>query len=200
MTLLQNVRYSFLNTLKFSGRAARWEFWSFIWFVFFVSALVTVVNSILLGPELIQTFSMTQNLSSGELTQNIATTRHYNSGWFGVIFGWIIALPLLSLAWRRIQDNNRPGWILLIPVSAICALNVAVISNLASVEIDPALSARAPNFPKIIQMPNMPIDPYVILISAFLLLIPTAYVARCFFRPTQPGSNKYGPSPYETSS
>jgi uncharacterized membrane protein YhaH (DUF805 family) len=198
--MLQNVRHIFKSAFKFSGRASRWEFWSFVWFVLAVSFVLTIVNAFFFGPETTSNFSVTQNLSSGEVTQAVSTRHEYNSGWFGTIFGCIVLLPLVSLSWRRIQDNNRPGWIVLIPTAMIFGMSFVTSRAVATVEVDPSLRAQAPDLPATIQRPALPTDPYLTLGLIFAVLIPFAYVMRFFFRPTPHGPNKYGPNPHEVPS
>jgi len=83
---MKYFKLAFTNFAKFKGRANRREFW---WFT-----LINFVISIVLG-----------FISNAVL----------NSAILGNIYSLIVLIPSLSLAWRRMQDSEKPGWFLIIP-------------------------------------------------------------------------------------
>jgi len=88
--------------LKFSGRARRKEYWSFLLAFIIIYIAICIVASI------------------------IASISNYIGA---IIFGLVglgvmaIILPSIALGFRRMQDCNKPGWFIFIPIySLILAL------------------------------------------------------------------------------
>ncbi len=94
----------------FSGRARRPEFW---WFILFITAgkfLLTAVDAVIFGEDMLLGIS----------------------GLF-----WFLTLPAqLAVSWRRMHDTGRPGWFYLLPVIPVASLYVNHF--LMTFPIDPA--------------------------------------------------------------
>ncbi len=80
----------------FSGRARRPEFWWFWLFLVFVSLILSVIDSVIFGRDMLL-------------------------GLNG-LFGLLTFLPQLAVSWRRMHDTGRPGWFNLLPVIPILPL------------------------------------------------------------------------------
>jgi len=80
----------------FSGRARRPEFWWFWLFLVVVSLVLSVIDSVIFGRDMLL-------------------------GLNG-LFGLLTFLPQLAVSWRRMHDTGRPGWFNLLPVIPILPL------------------------------------------------------------------------------
>ncbi|MCC5992687.1 MAG: DUF805 domain-containing protein [Rhodobacteraceae bacterium] len=94
----QAVASAFRNSLQFSGRSRRPDYWWFFVFVFGGAFLLGLIE-----------------LALGRAT----------GGWLVRGFQIIIFVPFLAVGWRRLQDTGRPGWWLLVP-SAIVIISTFV--------------------------------------------------------------------------
>ena len=92
----------YLRVLKkyavFSGRASRTEYWMFF--------LFNIIAAFLLG------------LIAGLLT--VAT--HTDQNVLIRIYQLAVLIPSLAVGWRRIQDTDRSGWWLLVPLVGLIFL------------------------------------------------------------------------------
>lgn len=84
MGFTQAIVSGFQNYVNFSGRAARSEYWFWILFVFLVSIVGVLIDTMILGNA--QTFPATNLV-------NLA-----------------LLLPELGVAVRRLHDRDRSGW------------------------------------------------------------------------------------------
>ena len=75
----------------FSGRARRPEFWWFFLFVVVGTLLLSAVDAVIFGEDMLL-------------------------GLNG-LFGLLTFLPQLAVSWRRMHDTGRPGWFNLLPVA-----------------------------------------------------------------------------------
>ncbi len=119
MTIIQAVTRGFAQTLNFSGRSRRPEYW---WFFVFVFAGAGLLGAI-------------------ELALGGAT-----GGWLVPLFQVVVFVPFLAVGWRRLQDAGRPGWFLLVPVVVVVLSTLvsgSVMQQLASIAIPAA--RRAPD-------------------------------------------------------
>ena len=94
---------SFVDVLKnhytdFNGHANRPQYWYFVLFVFIISLVLGIIDSILFGRQIL-----------------------------GLIFSLAILVPSIGLGVRRLHDLGRPGWWyfgVLIPIVGPIALLV----------------------------------------------------------------------------
>jgi uncharacterized membrane protein YhaH (DUF805 family) len=90
MTFAEALQRCFNLCFTFSGRASRPEYW---WFVlFYIITLVTLA--------LISALSLPAGLGGALIT----------------IFIFAMAIPLLAVSFRRLQDTGRSGWFTLTPI------------------------------------------------------------------------------------
>ena len=97
MTAVEAVKSAYRNSLTFSGRAIRSEYW---WW-FLLQIAVSVVIMILEG-------------GGTSVTTEAGYFWHYNAGplqWFWVL---INLLPGLAVSVRRLHDLDKSGWWLLL--------------------------------------------------------------------------------------
>lgn len=87
MTFTQSIATCLKKYATFKGRASRSEFWWFILFVFLVSLLLTVIDILIFGSELINK-----------------------------VFGLAMFIPQLAATSRRLHDTDRSGWCQILPV------------------------------------------------------------------------------------
>lgn len=86
MTFTQSIATCFKKYATFKGRASRSEYWWFILFVFLVSLLLTVIDILIFGSELINK-----------------------------VFGLAMFIPQLAATSRRLHDTDRSGWWQILP-------------------------------------------------------------------------------------
>jgi uncharacterized membrane protein YhaH (DUF805 family) len=79
----------FRKYASFSGRARRAEYWWFTLFVALVIAGLTIVDTMIIGMESIET---------------------YGIGPLGALFSLALLLPSLALTVRRLHDRDKSGW------------------------------------------------------------------------------------------
>ena len=158
--------------LTFSGRATRSEFWYFFLFLALGHLALIVVNSILFGPE-VRTFYRLN--ADGQPAGEPLTEYRYNGGVVGNAFFLATFLPWLAAGWRRMQDSGRPGYL---PWLAVLVTIVTIIG------LTIGLRSEGPGV-------------FVLILVSFIgTLILNVY---WLTRPTEPGSNRYGPNPHEVT-
>lgn len=87
----QAVSTCFQKYVTFSGRARRSEFWWWQLFVILVAAIANIGDNVLGW----------HYTSSGSAAQ---------VGWLATIVGLLLALPTISVLFRRLHDTGRSGW------------------------------------------------------------------------------------------
>lgn len=95
MNFKQAIISGFQNYVTFSGRAPRSEYWYWVLFVFLTSFVLGVIDATLFG-----------------------TTPESASPISG-LFSLATLLPGLAITARRLHDNNRSGWWMLIAFTVI---------------------------------------------------------------------------------
>jgi uncharacterized membrane protein YhaH (DUF805 family) len=103
MTFTKAVKRGFENTLNFSGRARRPDYWWFFLFVFAGAFVLSLVQ-------------MALGMAGNLLVR---------------VFQLVTFVPFLAVGWRRLQDTGRPGWYLLVPV-AIVVISAIMVGSLSA--------------------------------------------------------------------
>ncbi len=124
----------------FSGRARRPEFWWFFLFVVVGSVLLSAIDAVIFGEDMLL-------------------------GLNG-LFALLTLLPQIAVAWRRMHDTGRPGWLNLLAV-----------------------------VPIVRQLIILPRDPILEIVLGIVSLVLTLVVLVWLALPSQPGLNRYGPEP-----
>jgi len=107
MGLVASVKTCLRKYVTFRGRATKAEFWYFILFLILGFIALTVLNSLIFGPEI--TERPVLNADGDVIGRNVNYA--YNSGIFGTIFGLLVLLPWLAVTWRRMHDSDRRGFL-----------------------------------------------------------------------------------------
>ncbi|MGL4414102.1 DUF805 domain-containing protein [Roseinatronobacter monicus] len=103
MTFTDAVKSGFENSLNFSGRSRRPEYWWFFLFVFAGAFALALVQAAM---------GMTGN-------------------WLVRLFQLVTFVPFLAVGWRRLQDTGRPGWYLVVPV-VIVVISSLMVGSLSA--------------------------------------------------------------------
>ncbi|SHH30066.1 DUF805 domain-containing protein [Cognatishimia maritima] len=190
--MFENAKVVFFRSLEFKGRSDRYELWSFAWLLFLTLILLTVVNSIVFGPTVTESFTVT--ISNGVQSQGIQKKVSYDSGWLGIVLYAVVALPLFSVCWRRLHDTGLPGWLIATPVVGMATTYLIFHFSSETVQIDTAHLPNGLDFPTEMQVPQNPATFFIGWAIAVVSMLVTVVLLT---RSSQPGPNKYGPNPYE---
>lgn len=184
MNFQQSVKTCFQKYVTFSGRASRPEYWYFFLFLFLGNIVAGLLDSLLFGATVVET----------TVTDTSASANVDNSGPIAGLFSLAIFLPSLAVGWRRMHDSGRSGLYLLFPILIMFALfgviwitagTVAFTGGTLGLEtlgaIFGALSA-------------------IVLIPVVLLAIAAPILVLWWLtRPSEQGTNAYGPIPTEVN-
>jgi uncharacterized membrane protein YhaH (DUF805 family) len=106
MTFLESIKTCLDKYATFSGRASRSEYW---WFVLF-----WIIGGFVL--DMIFSIDLPVN-SNGVAGKELLSGEHVNvalrnpvAQWAQWIGNWLLFIPFLSVAVRRLHDINRSGW------------------------------------------------------------------------------------------
>lgn len=108
MTFPEAIRTCFRKYATFSGRASRSEFWWFALFALGGSLLLTGLNVLLFGTQVVE-------LPGGR------TVTSFGGGALGWVFSVATMLPLLAVTCRRLHDRDLSGWWILAPYGVMLA-------------------------------------------------------------------------------
>ena len=180
MTFTDSVKTCLRKYVTFSGRASRPEYWYFILFTFLVSVVAGIIDW--------QFFTTVASVQSDTTSAVAATSNQPVQS----VFGLLLFLPQMAAAWRRMHDIGRSGFYALFPfLLMLCAVGVLVfgIGIAGSFTHGGSLDLLFTRATLLIVIPTL----IVLLISPLLVLW-------WLTRPSQPGTNAYGPNPHEVSS
>ena len=175
MTFKQSIQTCFSKYITFSGRASRSEYWWFFLFGVLGSGVAGLLDGALFGTATLET----------EVTDNSAGFTAANDGPIGVLFSLAILLPSLSAGWRRMHDTGRSGFYLFYPLLVMIGIGtfLAIFGGIGATETGAVAG---------------PIAIITVLATAVLAISPLL-VLWWLTRPSQSGSNEYGPNPHEVS-
>lgn len=103
MSFGQAVSSVFSKYATFSGRARRSEYWYWVLFVFLVTLLALVLDSV--------------------LKIRIAEGSPY--GWISVVVALALLIPGIAVTVRRLHDTDRSGWWYLL--SFLCGVGAIIV-------------------------------------------------------------------------
>ncbi|MDU9005835.1 DUF805 domain-containing protein [Sedimentitalea todarodis] len=180
MTFTTAVKTCLGKYVTFSGRAPRAEYWWFFLFILLVSFIASLID---------WTFFTSVVSVSGDAGS--ATMAHSSQPAQSVV-GLAVVLPHLAVAWRRMHDTGRSGLYVLLPMLMIVGTALVLLFGIGLADhfsgrhsIDVLLTRAT----LLVFIPAM----FVLIVSPLLVLW-------WLSRPSQPGSNTYGPNPYEVHS
>ena len=104
MAFLISIQLAYLNFFNFSKRAARSEYWWFQLFYILAYVFLMIIQSIVFGDIFYDIYNDT-----------------YDSNFylFPDSFAILSFIPQISLTVRRLHDDNRSGWWMLIALTGI---------------------------------------------------------------------------------
>jgi uncharacterized membrane protein YhaH (DUF805 family) len=122
----------------FSGRSRRLEYWLFLIFVI-VGEIITMILDAKLG--LGTTMTSSSELADGTAS---ASVNFSGAGYLTMAFWLVIIIPAIAVAVRRMHDQDRSGWWVLVPlVGAIMVMFIGGTSGPNRFGPDPKGGAAA---------------------------------------------------------
>jgi len=178
MTFSDAIRTCFTKFFTFSGRASRPEYWFFFLFILIWNIIAGIIDW--------QFFTQITTTETGGVDTVTATSARPVQS----IVGLIVFFPHLAVAFRRMHDTGRSGFYALLPILlivgalAVLIFGIGIANQFHGGTLD-ILFTRAT---LLIVIPTL----IVLCVSPLLVLWWLA-------RPSQPGTNQYGPNPYEVA-
>jgi len=179
MTFTEAVKTCFSKYFTFSGRASRPEYWYFFLFIVIWNAIASVIDWLF--------FTQVTTVQ----TETGTSVTAVSSQPVQTIVGLTVFFPHLAVAWRRMHDTGRSGLYALLPILlilgafAVLVFGIGLASHFQHGGNLDILFTRAT---LLIVIPTL----LVLFVSPLLVLW-------WLSRPSQPGTNKYGPNPYEVA-
>ena len=175
MDFKQAVTTCFSKYATFSGRATRPEYWWFFLFGILGSIAASILDGLFFGAATL----------AADVTETTASFSAISDGPIGAIFSLAIVLPSLSVGWRRMHDTGRSGLYLLYPLLVMIGIGtfLAIFGSLGAPETG-GMAA-----PVVI----------ITLFASVVLALSPLIVLWWLTRPSQPGSNDFGPNPKKVS-
>lgn len=170
MGFAEAVTTCFRKYFTFSGRASRPEYWWFFLFGLLGGVVTSVLDMALFGTTAVETETGTDIRSDGPLA---------------AVFSLATFVPTLSAGWRRMHDTGRSGLFLLYPLIVMVGIaglmgTVGGVDQVASGDLEGLFGG--------------PVG-LVMIVALFVLAISPLLVLWWLTRPSEPGPNKYGPTP-----
>ena len=154
--------------LVFSGRAVRSEYWWFVFFVVVVSVVLAAIDASLFGTD----------PETGERSQVLTP-----------IFQLAVVVPMLAAGWRRLHDTGRAGWYLLLPAAVSIATMFMLFSGIALFSV----LEQGTDDPEVLRGPAALLGVTGLMVVGVLQLILSVLMIWWLSRPSQEGTNEYGP-------
>jgi len=179
VTFSDAIRICFAKVFTYSGRASRPEYWFFFLFVVIWSVIAAIIDW--------QFFTQVAVVQSDEVKSVTATSNQPVQS----IVALIVFFPHLAVAWRRMHDTGRSGLFALLPLLLIlgaCAVLFFGIGLASSFQHGGNLDILFTRATLLIILPTL----FVLFVSPLLVLW-------WLTRPSQPGTNHYGPNPTEVA-
>lgn len=179
MTFSDAIRTCFSKFFTFSGRASRPEYWFFFLFIVIWSFIAGIIDW--------QFFTQVATTQTDEVMQVTATSSQPVQS----IVSLIVFIPHLAVAWRRMHDTGRSGLYALLPILlivgafAVLVFGIGLASHFQHGGNLDILFTRATLL--------------VVLPTLLILFVSPLLVLWWLTRPSQPGTNQYGPNPYEVA-
>ena len=180
MTFGEAARTCFLKFFAFSGRAFRPEYRLFFLFIVIWNIIAGNIN---------RRFFMQVAVSRTEMSNSVTAT---SSGPIQSIVGRIVFSLHLAVAWRRMHDTGHSGLQALIPILlflgafVVLIFGIGIASGFQHGGMMDIFFTRA-------TLLNVISTLLVLFVAPFLGLL-------WLTRPSQTGTNRYGPNPYEVAS
>ena len=172
------IQSCFSKYITFAGRASRAEYWFFFLFLVLGSLATGLVDALWF-----------HNLAEiDENTVLVELEPHETP--LSSLFYLVTFLPHLAVAWRRMHDTGRSGWMALLPMLISAAtLGVFVVGIGAADFFAGGLMDK--------MLTGITLTILIPMIA--LLIISPLLVFWWLIRPSQTGPNSYGPNPHEVT-
>ena len=181
---IQAIKTFWHHKFDFRGRASRSEYW---W-----TALITFIFLMILV--MIDSFVWLDGVT-GDLP-----IEYEEYGWQGFLnewnayplynfFQWVLLIPLMFQAMRRLHDTGRRGWLAIIVTALATPLAYISPESVGQLIFDLSTTNDIPSF-----TPFSGRD-YLILFYLFVLIIFSIWQFVLNILPSHKGPNRYGPNP-----
>lgn len=174
MTFTQSIKTCLRKYFTFSGRASRPEYWWFILFLFLGSVVANILDGIVFGYGQATLRPGGGSVSGGD-------------GPLASLFSLGTIIPSLSAGWRRMHDTGRSGLFLMYPL--IVMIGITMFFGL--------MGGLAPLLSGDLGAVFAGTTGLIAVLAVLVLFVSPLIVLWWLTRPSQPGSNKYGPNPNE---
>ncbi|KIC40050.1 hypothetical protein RA27_14495 [Ruegeria sp. ANG-R] len=182
------IKTCFKKYVTSSGRASRAEFWYFWIFCMLVMIALTILNTVLFGPNIIVTEQIViASNGNPHLVKNVM--EFYNSGLPGTVFLLIVIVPGLALTSRRLHDVGYSAWwIVALVVTIVVAFSTAVLGTIGWSATIHALTTTG----RVVVSGGPAVELALVTIVASIVIF-VVWLCTKF----EPGTNQYGPNPTE---
>lgn len=174
MRFTEAIRTCFSKYVTFSGRASRPEYWYFFLFIFLGSIVTGILDAVL--------FHNLPEIDENSVVIEVEADETPLSS----LFYLVTLLPHLAVAWRRMHDTGRSGWMALLPMLISAAalgtfiIGIGAADFFAGGHMDRLLTG---------------ITLIVLIPLGLLLFVSPLLVLWWLSRPGGTGENQYGPVP-----
>ncbi len=179
MTFSDAIRTCFAKYFTFSGRAARPEYWWFFLFAFLASVVAAVIDFALFGSS-----SVTQSDTG-------TTISAQTSDPIQMAVSVVLFVPHLAVAWRRMHDTGRSGLFALLPILLTIGAGLILFFGLGLADSFASGGSYDILFTRVTLL--------ILIPTLIILLLSPLLVLWWLTRPSQPGTNDYGPNPHEVA-
>lgn len=180
MGFTQSIRTCLSKYVTFSGRASRPEYWWFALFMVLVSLVTGLIDFALFG----QAVSVATDTGTAVAAET--------QGPLQSIAGLALFLPHLAVAWRRMHDTGRSGLYALFPLLVMLGAGAILLFGIGLAGSFQHGGTMDLLFTRATLLVTIP--------ALILLLISPLLMLWWLTRPSQPGTNPYGPNPHEVTS
>ena len=179
MTFTTAVKTCFRKYFTFSGRASRPEYWWFVLFLILGNIVAGIVDAALFD-------TVTTEL---EVTDTSVRASAENTGPVGALFGLVTLIPSIAAGWRRMHDTGRSGLYLFYPL--IVMIGIGTFAG---------LTGAMPNLDGTIDFSFDSVTGTILVLASIIFVLSPFLVIWWLTRPSEPGTNQYGPNPREVTS
>ncbi|MCA0929928.1 DUF805 domain-containing protein [Ruegeria profundi] len=179
MTFGEAVKTCFSKFFTFSGRASRPEYWFFFLFIVIWNIIAGIIDW--------QFFTQVATTETETSTSVTATSSQPVQS----IVSLIVFFPHLAVAWRRMHDTGRSGLYALLPILLILGAGAVLFFGIglaSSFQHGGNLDILFTRATLLIVIPTL----LILFVSPLLVLW-------WLTRPSQQGTNQYGPNPHEVA-
>jgi uncharacterized membrane protein YhaH (DUF805 family) len=176
VSFVQAIRTCFAKYVTFSGRATRPEYWFFFLFVFLGGVVATALDTSL--------FPAHTDVQLEATETTVAFEAEDTTGPVAAAFSLVTFVPLMAAGWRRMHDSGRSGLHLVYPL-------IVMIGTATFAAFGIGLAEGMGTAGSAIGI----VTAVIMFVALAVLIISPLLVLWWLCRPTQPGTNQYGPDP-----